>query len=116
MTTDERQTESSSGASTAQAPAAGRRGVHARPIGLVAIDLDGTLLNDSKRISEQTAMALVGLPARGVRVVIASARPPRSVRHIYAALGLNTWTINYNGALIYDPVHDQIIHHQPMDC
>jgi Cof subfamily protein (haloacid dehalogenase superfamily) len=116
MTIDERHTEFSPAATTAEKPAAGRRASHARPIGLVAIDLDGTLLNDSKRISEQTAMAMVGLPARGVRVVIASARPPRSVRHIYAALGLNTWTINYNGALIYDPVHDQIVHHQPMDC
>ena len=55
MTIDERHSEFSSGASTAQAAAAGRRASQARPIGLVAIDLDGTLLNDSKRISEQTA-------------------------------------------------------------
>ena len=85
-------------------------------IGLVAIDLDGTLLNDSKRVSLQTAMALDGLPRRGIKVVIASARPPRSVRHIYNALKLRTWTINYNGALVYDPVEDHVVHHHPLDC
>src|SRR5918993_63080 len=62
-----------------------------REVKLVAIDLDGTLLNDSKQVSDQTVEALRCLPAQGVRVVIASARPPRSVRHIYARLGLDTW-------------------------
>lgn len=85
-------------------------------IGLVAIDLDGTLLNDSKQVTRRTAAALAGLPGRGVRVVIASARPPRSVRHIYAALQLDTWTINYNGALVYDPRAGEVVHHQPLDC
>src|SRR4029450_7349335 len=66
-------------------------------IRLVAIDLDGTLLNDSKQVSDQTADALRCLPGQGIRTVIASARPPRSVRHIYGRLGLDTWTINYNG-------------------
>src|SRR5690349_2583600 len=61
-----------------------------RPIRLVAIDLDGTLLTSKKQISERTASALASLPKQGIRVVIASARPPRSVRHIYKALGLDT--------------------------
>src|SRR4051812_8502834 len=85
-------------------------------IRLVAIDLDGTLLNDSKQVSDQTAEALRCLPPQGVRVVIASARPPRSVRHIYARLGLDTWTINYNGALIWDEHAKRVVYHQPMDC
>lgn len=84
------------------------------PIGLVAIDLDGTLLTDQKQVSKRTLRAIAGLPARGVKVVIASARPPRSVRHIYELLGLNTWQINYNGALIWDHPNLQIVHHQPM--
>jgi Cof subfamily protein (haloacid dehalogenase superfamily) len=84
-------------------------------IRLVAIDLDGTLLNDSKQVSDQTAEALRCLPGLGVRTVIASARPPRSVRHIYARLGLDTWTINYNGALIWDEVSRRVVFHQPME-
>jgi len=81
-------------------------------IKLVAIDLDGTLLDSSKKISEQTVRALQCLT--GARVVIASARPPRSVRHIYRQLGLDTWQINYNGALIWDEANQQPIFHRPM--
>jgi Cof subfamily protein (haloacid dehalogenase superfamily) len=83
-------------------------------IRLVAIDLDGTLLNDSKQISEQTLAALCGLPGAGVKVVIASARPPRSVRAIYRELGLDTWQVNYNGALIWDEVNQRAVFHRPM--
>lgn len=85
------------------------------PIRLVAVDLDGTLLNDSKQVSPQTAGAMSGLMARGVKLVIASARPPRSVRHIYRTLGLDTWQINYNGALIWDEPGRQAVFHRPMN-
>jgi Cof subfamily protein (haloacid dehalogenase superfamily) len=83
-------------------------------IRLVAIDLDGTLLNDSKRISDQTADALRCLPARGVKVIIASARPPRSVRQFHSHLQLDTLQINYNGALIWDEPAQKPFFHQPM--
>lgn len=83
-------------------------------IRLVAVDLDGTLLNDSKQVSEQTATALRCLSERSVKVVIASARPPRSVRHIHQLLQLDTWQINYNGALIWDEVTQQPIFHRPL--
>jgi Cof subfamily protein (haloacid dehalogenase superfamily) len=83
------------------------------PIKLIAIDLDGTLLNTQKKVSEQTVSALRCLPA-DLRVVIASARPPRSVRHIYRTLGLQTWQINYNGAMIWDEPASQVVFHRPM--
>ena len=85
-----------------------------RRIRLVAIDLDGTLLNDAKQVSDRTALALHGLPERGVRVVIASARPPRSVRHIYRLLKLDTLTINYNGALVWDEPDRRAVLHKPL--
>src|SRR4051812_4194436 len=88
-------------------------GVGPAGIRLVAIDLDGTLLTDSKKVSKQTVKAFKCL-SPDVRVVIASARPPRSVRHIYEELGLQTWQINYNGAMIWDEPNQKVIHHQPM--
>jgi Cof subfamily protein (haloacid dehalogenase superfamily) len=84
------------------------------PIRLVAVDLDGTLLNDSKQVSEQTVDALCCLPGHGCRVVIASARPPRSVRAIYQSLKLDTLQINYNGALIWDEPNQQAVFHRPL--
>jgi 5-amino-6-(5-phospho-D-ribitylamino)uracil phosphatase len=94
------------------APAAARE--PKGPVRLVAIDLDGTLLTDSKQISEQTSEALCCLPRRDVKVIIASARPPRSVRHVYQALGLDTWQINYNGALIWDEPNQRPVFHRPL--
>lgn len=85
-------------------------------IRLLAIDLDGTLLNDAKTVSDQTVLALQNLSEQGVKVVIASARPPRSVRPIYRQLKLDTWQINYNGALIWDEPTQQAVFHRPMDC
>jgi 5-amino-6-(5-phospho-D-ribitylamino)uracil phosphatase len=81
---------------------------------LIAIDLDGTLLNDRKDVSPRTAEARRRRAADGVKVVLATARPPRAVRHIYANLGLDTPQINYNGAMIWHEPSRKAIFHRPM--
>ena len=84
-------------------------------IELLAIDLDGTLLNSAKRISGPTAMALRrAADEQGVRVVLASARPPRSVMPFHVELNLDTPMINYNGALVYDPSDQRVVMHRPL--
>jgi Cof subfamily protein (haloacid dehalogenase superfamily) len=83
-------------------------------IQLVAADLDGTLLDSHKRLDSDTAAAIRRLPEMGLRFVIASARPPRSVRSIYNLLGLETWQINYNGALIWDEPAQLARLHRPL--
>lgn len=83
-------------------------------IRLVAIDLDGTLLTSDKQITPRTVDAIAECTSRGIRVVLASARPPRSVVGFYRQLRLNTSVINYNGALVYDPPAKEVVHHQPL--
>lgn len=83
-------------------------------IRLIALDLDGTLLDSSKQIDPATTDALHGLVSRGVHVVIASARPPRGVRHLYQQLRLTNWQVNYNGALIWDEPSQRPVFHRPM--
>jgi Cof subfamily protein (haloacid dehalogenase superfamily) len=83
-------------------------------IRLIAIDLDGTLLTDDKQVCGEACQELQRLAERGIKVVIASARPPRSVRAFYRQLGLDTWQINYNGAMIWDEPAGQVVFHQPM--
>lgn len=85
-------------------------------VDLVAIDLDGTLLTSDKRLSKRAVAAIAECTGRGVRVVLASARPPRSVREIYGILGLDTLQINYNGALIHDPPRGAHVFHQPIEA
>jgi Cof subfamily protein (haloacid dehalogenase superfamily) len=94
-------------------PVPGAPAVKSSSIKLIAIDLDGTLLTSAKKISDQTLNALRCRPPN-VRVVIASARPPRSVKAIYQQLGLDTWQINYNGALIWDEPRNRPVFHRPL--
>ena len=85
------------------------------PIDLVAIDLDGTLLSSDRSVGLRAAEAIARVSARGVKIVLASARPPRSTTSIYQALGLDTLQINHNGALIIDPVTDRVLFHKTID-
>lgn len=84
-------------------------------IRLVAIDLDGTLLNSAKEITDTSAAILrAAREEAGVQVVLASARPPRSVLPFYRLLGLSSPMINYNGALVFDPVSQRVVMHKPI--
>jgi len=84
-------------------------------IHLVAIDLDGTLLNSANEVTEVTAGVLRQARREdGVRIVLASARPPRSVMPFYMLLDLDAPMINYNGALVYDPPSDRVLLHVPI--
>ncbi len=86
-----------------------------KKIGLVAIDLDGTLLNSAKEITDTTAAVLrAAREEAGVRIVLASARPPRSVLPFYRLLGLDTPMVNYNGALVMHPGDGRVLSHLPI--
>jgi 5-amino-6-(5-phospho-D-ribitylamino)uracil phosphatase len=104
-----------------QAKQAGRKktmaGVRVTPaIRLVAVDLDGTLLSSRKTITPKTHTAVKAAVAAGIKVVLATARPPRSVQGYYDALKLDTPTINYNGALIWDVARRRPVEHVPLDA
>lgn len=91
-----------------------KKRVSSRRIDLVAIDLDGTLLTSDKRLSVKAIDAVTEVRKRGIKVVLATARPPRTVREIYNHLKLNTHQINYNGALIQHPDHENFLRHEPL--
>jgi len=84
------------------------------PIRLVAVDLDGTLLRSDKCLTRRSAKVIRRALDRGVRVVLASARPPRTCREIHQALDLDPYQINYNGAAIYHADTDTYWHHRPL--
>jgi len=86
-----------------------------KPIRLVAIDLDGTLLSSRKTITAINQAAIKAAVKKGIQIVLATARPPRSVRAYYHGLKLETPTINYNGALIWDEHRKKVIEHVPLD-
>lgn len=65
---------------------------------LVAIDLDGTLLNSSGQVAERTGLAVKAATAAGIVVVPATARWYQAAVRPFAALGLQVAAIAAAGA------------------
>ncbi|SMC07898.1 hypothetical protein SAMN00768000_3520 [Sulfobacillus thermosulfidooxidans DSM 9293] len=72
-------------------------------IKLIAIDLDGTLLNSQDRITAHTRDVLRKAIKQGYVVVIGTGRPYRRSKRYYEQLNLETPLINYHGALVHHP-------------
>ncbi len=63
-------------------------------------DIDGTLLNEKHEVSPRTRAALEGLKARGVEVVLCSARPPAAMVDIVREAGASPVMICCAGAVL----------------
>lgn len=70
---------------------------------IIVLDMDGSLLDDNKKISQKSVNFLKKVQAYSYKIVLASGRPFRAVKPYYEQLGLDTLVICYNGAVIYNP-------------
>ncbi len=77
---------------------------------LIAIDLDGTLLNSYGQVSEKNRLALQQAQENGSQIVLSSGRSTNSVKNIANDIGNNKYIICGNGSLIYDLQKEQIIY------
>ena len=85
----------------------------AKRIALVISDVDGTLLDDRKQLSDGAPAAVQRLYERGVRFSIASARPPRMVRELISKLDVREPYACFNGALVLG-TDESILRKYPM--
>ncbi|WP_432205289.1 Cof-type HAD-IIB family hydrolase (plasmid) [Cetobacterium somerae] len=69
---------------------------------LVVSDLDGTLVNSEKCVSDYTKKIVSLLREKGIEFIIATGRNYKGARHIYETLNLNSVMICNNGSTIYD--------------
>lgn len=72
-------------------------------IKIVALDLDGTLFNSEKKVSETNRVALQKAREKGVKVVITTGRPLKAIGNVLEELGLiskDEYSITFNGGLI----------------
>lgn len=84
-------------------------------IKLIAIDLDGTLLDDDKHISLENKMAIQKAKKCGIKIIIASGRPYFRVKDILQQLDLNNnsnYVITYNGGCILIGDNSKIIYEE----
>lgn len=72
-------------------------------IKMIAIDLDGTLLNSKKEITPRNREVLAQAKAAGVKVVLCTGRPLRAIRPYLEELNLKEpgdYAITFNGGLV----------------
>jgi len=76
---------------------------------MVAIDLDGTLFDSKSKISSENIRAIETCRDQGLKVVIASAKPPLIVGKLAGRMKLDTAQISYSGALIFKNYNEIIV-------
>ena len=73
-------------------------------IKLIAIDIDGTLVDDQKQLDTATSSLLSDLADKGVRVVLCTGRPYLGAQVYLEQMGFHKdpeqYVITHNGALI----------------
>lgn len=70
---------------------------------LIALDLDGTTLNDIQQISSETQQVLNKLRNEGHIISIVTGRPYRNSYYYYDQLKMDTPMVNFNGAWCHNP-------------
>lgn len=69
---------------------------------IIFIDIDGTLRNDKKEITERTKKAICEAKKKGIYIVICSGRPGKYVEEVSKEALASRYVIGCNGGEIYD--------------
>lgn len=84
---------------------------------LLVLDVDGTLVNTKKEITERTREAIVECQENGIKVAIASGRCTEGIRHQAAAIKLDQYggyIISFNGGRITNFATGEVIYDIPL--
>jgi len=79
---------------------------------LIALDIDGTLLNSQKQITPRVRSSIIAAKEQGIKVVLASGRPYQGMLAALTFLDLcdaDDFTLSYNGALVLKGREQQVI-------
>ena len=80
---------------------------------ILALDMDGTLLNSNKEISEKTKSAIREAKNKGVKIVLSSGRPIDGLKKYLNELDLineGEYVLSYNGCLVQETKSEKVIH------
>lgn len=81
---------------------------------LIAIDIDGTLLNSYSEVSKENKEAIKMAIDKNIYVVLTSGRMPKAILPIANEVCANKYLISGNGAAIYDIEKNEIIYNNYM--
>lgn len=77
---------------------------------MIAIDLDGTMLNSFGEVTENTKRVVKQTIQKGTDVVIASGRSIDSIKAIADEIGCTKYMVAGNGAVVYDINNNKILY------
>lgn len=83
----------------------------------IVLDIDGTLLNTGKIISEKTKQALIAAQEKGIKVILASGRPTTGMLELAEQLEMTKYEgflVSYNGARVTDCLTKKVLFNQAM--
>ena len=83
----------------------------------IVLDIDGTLLNTGKIISEKTKQALIAAQEKGIKVILASGRPTTGMLELAEQLEMTKsegFLVSYNGARVTDCLTKEVLFNQAM--
>ena len=83
---------------------------------LLAIDVDGTLVNSQNELTPATRAALVRAGKAGIRVVLATGRRYRRTLHLVEPLGIDVPLVTASGALVKDPLDHRTLYRAQFDA
>ena len=82
---------------------------------LVLFDLDATLLDSRRQIGDENVRAIARLTTAGVRVGLATGRPPLSVAPYVERMRPNAPLVHFNGAMVRDFGSGRVIFERTLD-
>ncbi len=86
-------------------------------IKLVTIDIDGTLLNSERKLTDEVKKAIQEATKKGVNIVLATGRPTIGVMPLIKELGLDNehgFMITYNGGMIQNAGTEEVLIQHPL--
>lgn len=80
---------------------------------IIALDMDGTLLNSQKQITPRTKEAITKARQQGIRVVLATGRPLEGIVNQLKELNIQSnddYVLFYNGSIVQNVGTGEVIH------
>ena len=93
-----------SSSSSSKAVKKDKKNMNQNQVKLIAIDMDGTLLNSQKEIPEENIKAIQEATAAGIKIVLCTGRPRSGIVPHFEKLGLSEeeYIIMNNGCSTYE--------------
>ena len=85
-----------------------------KKIRLIAVDMDGTLLNHEGKLSERTILAARAAMEKGAKFVLSSGRMPAALKNFAKELQVNAPCVCFNGGAAVDVFEDKVYYQTPV--